>query len=42
MVAPMYLHNSATGLKEKLASGRPVVLGRAHVPAGREALQTSR
>ena len=41
-MASLYLHNSATGVKEKLASGRPLVLGRAHVPVGREALQTSR
>ncbi len=37
-----YLHSNATGLKEKLALGRAVVLGRAHVPAGRDALQVSR
>ena len=38
----VYLHNSAGGLKEKLVCGRTTVLGRAHVPAGPEALQVSR
>ena len=37
-----YLYSNATGLKEKLALGRAVVLGRVHVPAGRDALQVSR
>ena len=38
----VYLHSNASGLKEKLATGRTTVLGRAHVPAGQEALQVSR
>ena len=37
-----FLCSNATGLKEKLAPGRAIVLGRAHVPAGREALLVSR